>query len=227
MISPPFEGGVRGGYHFFNRNYLFKDMPKVTLTSDTEAALHGVLLVHGFGGDRRQYQPIIRFLRHHGFSRFYEFTYPKKFGQLPIAEVARQLDEFVRANVSEDQIDCVAISQGGIIARYFARHCQPRLIRRCITLGAPHHGSLTAYLLPGPGISELRPKSRLLEELNAPNDPTVDYCAYTPFDLMVVPGWSGRLPHARHNLSVWSLAHPLVFRSRATLRFILECLTAP
>ncbi|MDD5110740.1 MAG: alpha/beta fold hydrolase [Patescibacteria group bacterium] len=188
--------------------------------------MHNILLIHGFGADRRQYRPIVRYLRRHGFSQFYEFEYRKKFGQVPIAHLAQQLDDYVRQNIREPHVDCIAISQGGMIARYFIQRHNPRLIRCCITLCTPHHGTLAAHLLPWKGLMDLRPGSPLLRQLNQTADATPYYCVWTPFDLMVIPGWSARLPQAAKNLRVWSLAHPLAFRSRAALRFIAACLTA-
>lgn len=187
--------------------------------------MRSVLFIHGFGGDRRQYQPIIRFLQRNGFSRFYEFEYQPKHGQVPIAEIVQQLSTYIRQNIREEEIDCVAISQGGIIARYFVQHHHPRLIRRCITLCSPHHGSFTSYLLPRKGLRDLRPGSALLQQLNQADDDTEYFCVWTPFDLMVVPGHSGRLLQAKRNLRVWSLLHPLAFTSRTTLRFILTHLS--
>ena len=184
----------------------------------------GILFVHGFAGNRRQYRPIISFLRRHGFTQFYEFSYAQRFGQAPIAEIAHQLDTFVRTQINENKVDCIAISQGGIIARYFIQRYGERKIRRCITLCAPHHGSWMAYLLPWHGVVNLRPASPLLRQLNDADDHTPYYCVWTPFDLMVVPGWSARLRSAVGNHRVWSLAHPLAVRSRASLRFILNCL---
>ena len=72
--------------------------------------------------------------------------------------------------------------------------------RRFVSIAGPHQGSLTAYGLPGRLGRELRPGSALLRDLagdweaTARQTPTT--AIWTPFDLIVSPGWSGRLPGA-------------------------------
>lgn len=196
-------------------------MRNPTTTPRLETARRGVLFIHGFGGDRRQYQPIIRFLRRNNFGRFYEFTYRQNVGQVPIADIAKQLHDFVRSTIHEPSIDCIAISQGGIIARYYIQHYNGSLIRRCVTICTPHQGSWLAYLLPWRGLVDLRPSSDMLRQLRESHDQTAYACVWTPFDCMVLPGWNAKLSGARRTRRVWSLAHPLAMRSRTTLHFVL------
>ena len=79
-----------------------------------------------------------------------------------------------------------------------------------------------AYLLHRPGIKDLWPYSKFLRELK--DDIGVKfYCVYTPFDGVVVPGWSGRMRGAKNKM-VWAWMHQLAFVSPRTLRFVLNSL---
>ncbi len=57
--------------------------------------MNPILLIHGIGADRRQYQPIIKYLKGKGIDKFYEFDYPNKFGIFPIKMAAQELAEYI------------------------------------------------------------------------------------------------------------------------------------
>lgn len=185
-----------------------------------------ILFIHGFGGGRYEYKPIIRYLKEKGFSKFYEFTYKERFGTISLDDLAKRISVFSEEKVKEKSIDIIGISQGGIIARnYIQNYNTSKNIKKCITICSPHHGSLSAYLLPLKGSIELRPKSKFLEKIiGNKSDKTDYYCIYTPFDLMVIPGWSGKLPNAKENKAVYAPLHPLAFWCRSTLDFIYNSL---
>lgn len=177
-----------------------------------------VLFIHGFGGGRYEFQPIIHFLKKHGEYTCYEFAYDKKFGQVSLKKIAEQLHEYIIEHVTEPELDIVAISQGGIIARYYIAHYQDKKIRKCITLCTPHAGSLLAYVGIFSGIKELRPDSLLLKELDT--NQAEYYAVYNPLDLMVFPGWRAKMKEAKENKRVFALLHPLTFWKKETLEFI-------
>jgi triacylglycerol lipase len=163
-------------------------------------------------------------LRKIGYSKFYEFCYKKRWGNVKIEELSRQLSFFIEQEVKEKKIDIIGISQGGIIARHYIQHHKKIEVQRCITLCSPHKGSLTAYLLFWMPCFELRPGSGLLSELNNTEDDVKYYCVYNPLDLMVFPGKNAFLERAVKNKKVISLLHPFTFSSQRTLEFINECL---
>jgi len=183
---------------------------------------HPILFIHGFGGSEYEYKPIIKFLKNHGNPNCYRFIYKEKFGQSSIKLIAEHLHEYIVKNVSEAEIDVIALSQGGIIARYYIAHYSDKKINKCITICTPHSGSLVAYLGFLPGMKELRPNSSLLKDLDI--DRAEYYAVYNPLDLFVVPGWSAKLEFAKENKKVYSLLHPLTFWNKNTLNFILSIL---
>jgi triacylglycerol lipase len=178
-----------------------------------------LVLIHGFGGGRYEFKPIIQFLNKHGFSEFHEFTYAERFGQLPIEALAQRFARFVS---DLETFDIIGISQGGIIARSYIRD-NPGRVRKCITLCSPHKGSFTAYFSSRPGVMDLRPGSRLLNSFQK-ND-ALYFTVYNPLDLMVVPGKNAVMDGAI-NKKVYALLHPLTFWRKPTLEFILQSLQA-
>ncbi len=184
---------------------------------------HPILFIHGFAGGSYEFKPIIRYLKSHDDPVCYEFVYKKKFGQVSLKVIAQELHEFIITHVPEPELDIVAISQGGVIARYYIAHYQDRKIRKCITLCSPHHGSLLAYIGILPGIKELQPHNSFLKKLDVKK--AEYYAVYNPADLMVFPGWFAKFREAKENKRVLSLLHPLTFSNQATLKFIYNTLS--
>lgn len=187
-----------------------------------------ILFIHGFGGYNEQYQPIMKYLMERGFTQFYEFNYDKKFGFVSIKVIAQELAEFINKNVKEETINIIGFSQGGIIAlaylKYFknlpaCRH--GREVNKLFTICTPHKGSRLAKIMNLPGLIDLRPKSNLLEELETfIKDTKINiYSVYTPFDLMVFPGWNARSEFGKQKI-VFAPTHPSAFSWPATLKFI-------
>ena len=89
------------------------------------------------------------------------------------------------------EVDVVAISMGGLVARHAAaaHDEQPRRLRiaRLITLATPHQGARLAHL---PTLSQrqrdMRPGSSFLDTLPAPDDVDYDIHAYVRLDDTVV-----------------------------------------
>jgi triacylglycerol lipase len=180
-----------------------------------------ILFIHGFAGGKYEFRPIINHLKNKGFSKFYQFTYKKRFCQIPIRVIAKQLSDFVTSNISEDKIDIIGISQGGIIAEYYLKHFNKKEIRTLFTLCTPHKGSIMAYISGKPGFIDLRPRSKVLIEAEEfmKKSKTKLFSVYTPFDLMVFPGWNANPGHGKIK-KVYAPLHPLAFWIPSTLKFI-------
>jgi len=142
-----------------------------------------VLFIHGFAGGKKEYQPIISYLSSRNSLKSYEFSYVQNIGQVSLRVIADQLHRFIKDNVVEKEIDIVALSQGGVVARYYIKHFDDVRIGKCITLCTPHKGSMLANIGILPGIKDLQPESALLAELDT--DRAQYYAVYNPLDLMV------------------------------------------
>ena len=182
-----------------------------------------ILFIHGFGSNDKQYQPIIRYLEQKGIENFYEFIYDSSVGLHPIKTIAKELSEYISENVKEENINIIGINQGGIIALTYLKFYKNKNIKKLFTLCSPHKGSRLAKLLNLPGVIDLRPNSQLLKELEtfAQSEKIDMYSVYTPFDLMIFPGWNGRPKYGKKKI-ILAPAHPVAFFWPATKKFIYK-----
>lgn len=194
--------------------------------------MNPILFIHGWGADKRQYQPIIKYLKNKGIDNFYEFEYASRIGLAPIKVLAKELAEFINKNIIEKDINIIGISQGGIIALAYLKYYNyppaqaGKNVKKMFTLCAPHKGSMLANVMNLPGLIDLRKNSELLNELEifAEENKIDIYSVYTPFDLMVFPGWNAKSKHGKNKI-IFALTHPAVFSSLSTLKFIYNNLT--
>ena len=182
-----------------------------------------ILFIHGIAGDKRQYQPIIKYLRKKGIDNFYEFTYESRIGLHPIKTISKELAEFIKENIKEENINIIAFSQGGIIALAYLRYYKNKNVNKLFTLCSPHKGSALAYLLNLPGFIDLRPNSKLLKELDdfVKKGEENIYSIYTPFDLMVLPGWNAKPKKGKIKM-VLAPAHNVAFFWPTSKKFIYK-----
>lgn len=135
-----------------------------------------MVLVHGFLATRGLMWPLQRRLARTGRSVFTVPLSPLVIGD--VRRLARELDQGVdalRGELAADVVDVVGVSQGGVLALWWAHHLAgfPRL-RRLVLVGAPVRGTWAAAAgLPvlgavSRGIWQLVPGSPLLGELDRP-----------------------------------------------------------
>ena len=182
-----------------------------------------ILFIHGLGGTDEQYQSIIQYLQKKGINNFYQFEYKNKYGFSSIKIVSKELADYIRKNVKEKNINIIAISQGGIIALAYLKYYKNINVGKLFTLCSPHKGSKLAKIMDLPGLIDLRPKSKLLKELEIfVKESNVNvYSVYTPFDLMVFPGWNARSKYGKKKI-IFAPTHPAAFSWPATMEFIYK-----
>jgi len=170
-----------------------------------------IILIHGLWNTSEIFNSLLKNLDHYDIE-YYAPTLEHCFGRISIVDLAKSLDELIiKKYGSEREIDILGFSMGGIIARYWIKKFNGYLkTKRFISVGSPHHGTLTAQLVPKnflKGISEMKINSSLLKELS-----DYDYlltkidCVsfYTRWDFMVFPGWRAKLPIGRKfNLNIY------------------------
>ncbi len=186
--------------------------------------MSAILLIHGFGGGRWEYQILARAFHRQGV-KTYQFTYQEKFGSVSLVKIAEKLASYMEKRRNEEKIVTVGLSQGGIIAAYWLeflggkKYCQC-----CWTICTPFSGSLLSYLLPLPGLVELRPESSLLQSLKqAMTKSSVNYLGiWNPLDLFVFPGTSARAPGQKSSYPVLAPSHPLTFWMPRTIKLICQ-----
>lgn len=166
-----------------------------------------VLLVHGILGQEVFYWNFLRRRLQASGLDVHEVSLPNlALGDLRAAAdaFASRFDEWMLGHgpgIEAGKVDVVAHSAGGLVLRWYLKHgAHKGRIRRLITMGTPHGGTRFSNLLPEVGmVGQVRPESTFLATLNDadPAPPPTQYTAFwTPFDGVVLPAQSARLPFA-------------------------------
>jgi len=184
-----------------------------------------VLLLHGVGCNAGVWTGFRRYLDSHGMGPVYALSNGPPLA--PIAHFATQLAariDAILAATGATQVILVAHSMGGLVAREYLRRHGGACVRRLITVGTPHHGSLHAWMMAGAALSDLRPRSDFLSRLNA----TGDHAAGVPVvslwswhDSMVTPQTSARLDWA-DNIVVAGIAHNALLNNRGVWALLAD-----
>jgi triacylglycerol lipase len=145
-------------------------------------------------------------------------TLSPSLGQAGLDELAGQLSSFVDEAVpAAEKFDLVGFSMGGLVSRYYIQKMGgSRRVANFVTLGAPHNGSLLAWVISNPGCRQMRPGSDFLKDLNHDTSALdeVNFTSiWTPFDLSILPPASSKMPQARNEWLPIAL-HPLLVYDR-------------
>jgi triacylglycerol lipase len=159
-----------------------------------------VLLVHGLCSNRGIFHFLRRKLRQAGFRQVTTLNYcwltsdVQSAARLLAAEVERLCERS-----GHERVHVVGHSLGGLVARYYVQRMGgDARVDTLITLGTPHHGTLTAMLpLPHRMIRQLRPGSDVLAELArpAPGCGTRFIAFHSDFDQAIIPASNARIDH--------------------------------
>ena len=177
-----------------------------------------VVLVHGFLDRQYIFKSMVRYLEARGWTVYALDLIPND-GQKSLPDLAEQLQVFIDANLNQTpNFDLIGFSMGGLVTRYYLQRLGGNeRVERYITISAPNNGTLTAFSLPFPGIKQMRPQSDFLTDLNQDVESCLEKIRvtwmWTPFDLMILPADSSRLPIGREvKLPVafhpWMLSDP-------------------
>jgi pimeloyl-ACP methyl ester carboxylesterase len=97
-----------------------------------------VVLVHGFFGDPTNFVGLRRHLARHGIRRFASFAYAPRLDYPRLARALHARIDAVREATGSRQVDVVAHSLGGLVARYLVQDGGAADVRRLVTLGTPY-----------------------------------------------------------------------------------------
>ncbi|MBI5526912.1 MAG: alpha/beta fold hydrolase [Deltaproteobacteria bacterium] len=156
-----------------------------------------LVFVHGLGGNRGNFLLMAWYLRLKGRRRSYKIHFDP--GQ-SIAEMAAALARFIRAvkkATGESQVEIVAHSLGGIVARMaIEKHRLASSVATLVTLGTPHKGTYPARYANTVNTREIRPDSALICELNKRPWPgrVRGVTFWSRGDLFVLPAESAAVP---------------------------------
>jgi triacylglycerol esterase/lipase EstA (alpha/beta hydrolase family) len=122
----------------------------------------------------------------------------------------------------------VCHSLGGLVARYYVRRYPAPHVRRIITLGTPHGGTVLAARRRN-GAHKLAPRSAFLATLSAADRVPQQFdviAIQSTFDAMILPPRHAEYPGA-FNVVVNDVGHNALLFSVKVYRLIAENLNAP
>jgi triacylglycerol esterase/lipase EstA (alpha/beta hydrolase family) len=178
-----------------------------------------LVLVHGLGGNRGNLLPLAWYLRLHGRKRSYcvhfepprvsvdaptdaaadEAGGPAAAGIPALAAALARFVEDVKAATGAPEVDLVAHSLGGIVARLaLLDHGLAGSVRTLVTLGTPHQGTHPARYANTPCARDLRLDSPLVARLRTAGWPegVRGVTFWSRNDLFVLPAESATVPGA-------------------------------
>jgi len=169
-----------------------------------------VLLLHGVGCNAGVFSGLRRHLAACGIGPVYALSYGP-----PLASIDHFADQVadriagIAAATGAAQVVCVCHSMGGLVARAYLRKYGGGRVRRLITIGTPHHGSMHAWMMAGMSLSQMRPKNAWLADLNGNGEgadgvPVASIWSW--HDSMVTPQTSSRIDWGE-NIVLTGVAH--------------------
>ena len=172
-------------------------------------AEHPLLLVHGVGCNAGVWAGMRRYLEREGLGPVYAISYGPPLASIEVfaEQLASRIAEVRRATGAKSVI-LVCHSMGGLVARAYLRRYGTADVTKLITIGTPHRGSRLAWMMFGTALTQMRPSSPFLAELNGASGaygiPVVSLWSW--HDSMVAPQVSSRLDGAE-NIVVSGVAH--------------------
>ena len=188
-----------------------------------------MVLVHGIYDSDRSMSRLSRLLGASGWEVCAVRLTPND-ASVGLDVLAAQLAAFIADRFPPDRkLDLVGFSMGGLISRYYVQKLGgARRVHRFVTISAPNHGTIWAYLSGRDGCRQMRPNSPFLAELNHNTEDLarVHYTSiYTPLDLTIFPASSSRMPQFP-NVIRWALLHPLMVLLPSSLRAVQQALSS-
>ncbi|WP_024545612.1 triacylglycerol lipase [Picosynechococcus sp. NKBG15041c] len=187
-----------------------------------------VLLIHGFLDRQRVFNPLRQYLENRGRT-VHAIDLKPNDGRQPLPYLAQQVQDYVHDTFAPEQrLDLVGFSMGGIVTRYYLQRLGGNVrVERYVSVSAPNQGTISAYSLPLPGIRQMRPNSELLQDLNQDVEIALGHikvtCLWTPFDLMILPADSTKLPIGAE-IQLPIPFHPWMLSDKRALRAIAHAL---
>ncbi len=203
MFLGEFRALARSGLRMIFYRWLMPDPPPAPATMP-------VLLLHGVGCNAGVWSGFSRHLAERGIGPVYALSYGPPMAS--IEHFADQLADRISAIIAATgaaRIVLVAHSMGGLVARAYLRKYGGGKVRRLITIGTPHHGSMHAWMMAGLSLSQMRPKNAWLTDLNgnkAGADGVPVASIWSWHDSMVTPQTSSRINWGE-NIILSGIAH--------------------
>ncbi len=183
-----------------------------------------ILLVHGFMQARSNFVMLGSRLAGYGLGPLYTINLPTLNGDLRehAGRLSERIDLICRATGSK-QVDVVAHSSGGLVARLAEVGRRNPRIRRLVTLGTPHAGSQMAHMVPGAVARDMRPGSKVLVSLPVPPPGQLVSISST-HDFCVIPPESAQVEPVGRDVIVEHVGHFALLTNRAVCEEVVKAL---
>jgi triacylglycerol esterase/lipase EstA (alpha/beta hydrolase family) len=187
-----------------------------------------VLLLHGVLCNAGVLKGMCADLVDRGIGPVYTLSYGPPLASIELFadQVAAKVDAILRATGAA-RVAIVGHSMGGLVARAYLRRYGGASIASVTTVGAPHHGSVHAWLFPGICLSQLRPGNPWLAELDRSENgtPAVRMLSlWSWHDSMVAPQTSAILRGAE-NVELIGIGHNALLSDRRVYALVAAELT--
>ena len=157
------------------------------------------LLLHGVLCNAGVWMRMSRFLTRCGITGLYSLSYGPPLASIDTFadQLAAKIDAVLGATGARSMM-IISHSMGGLVVRAYMRKYGIGKIARVLTIGAPHHGSMHAWLMLGTSLAQMRPGNPWLASLNREQiDPALRFVSlWSWHDSMVAPQTSSELPGA-------------------------------
>lgn len=197
--------------------WLLRDPPPAPAT-------HPILLVHGVLCNAGVWHRFARWLRERGIGPVYTLSYGPPLASIEaFAEQAARKIDAILAATGASQVIVVSHSMGGLVMRVYLRAHGGAKVARLITVGAPHEGSVHAWMAVGACLAQMRPGNAWLAALGAPSGaslpPVVSIWSW--HDSMVAPQTSSRIDYGE-NVVLSGIAHNALLRDARVFACLLD-----
>ena len=187
-----------------------------------------LVLIHGIDDTVTVFDPAIAYLRQQGWSSFHPLNLTPNNGNAGLDVLAIQVADYIERHFAAEQpVDLLGFSMGGLVSRYYIQRLGgAERVARFVTVSAPHQGSWLAYGRWNPGCQQMRPNSPFIQNLNQDLRvlSQIEFTSiWTPYDLMIVPAESSRLPVGQE-IKVPVLTHSGMLTSKNSLVAIRSAL---
>lgn len=189
-----------------------------------------VLLVHGIFDTGRVFARMVPYLKGQGWD-VYDLDLIPNHGSAGLDELAIQVAEYINGTFPPEQpLDLVGFSMGGLVTRYYVQRLGGiKRVQRFVSLSAPNNGTWVAYFNQGRGCVQMRPDSAFLKDLNQDVDmlSQINFTSiWTPYDLMIVPPNSSRLPVGNQAIAP-VMTHAWMLTDPRSLEKVAQALSEP
>ncbi|MBF2057686.1 MAG: alpha/beta fold hydrolase [Cyanobacterium sp. T60_A2020_053] len=184
--------------------------------------MNPLVLVHGIIDSSHVFEEMSDYFQNQGYE-VYSLDLLPNYGIEDLRVLAQQLKIYIDQNFSSTpKINLIGFSMGGLITRYYLQRLGGlKKVEKYISISAPNNGTKMAHILPLKGITQMRPDSDFLKDLNsdvkAQFSKLKTLILWTPFDLMIIPANSSCLGFCQEKevdvlYHKWMLSDQRVFK---------------